>query len=178
MPIHIHICTHPEHWKEAIANIRIRRYAPSSRFRFRRRDRNAYIPSRRREREKGGKRDRKREREGEGSFRRVDTGRCRIDSAHLHVCARSRARAPLTRVCTRDSFRRVRAAAFKPRSRPFVVYPVGVDVIPIYSVPSPFFHPSPASWISVHPLISRHLSSASRPRADISFAIYMRVTPL
>lgn len=102
------------------------------------------------------------------SFGRVDAGKRRIDSANLHVCARARARSADTCVHTRrlaSSCAR-RRAAFEPRSRPFVVYPDGVDVIPIYSVPSP---PLLLLLLGIRTpdRPARHLSSASQPRADI-----------
>jgi len=76
-------------------DVRVRRYAPSSRFRFRQRDRNAYIPPRRREKEKGAARP-------EGSTLGIGS------IARTRTCAL--ARATDTCVHTRPPLRRVRAA--------------------------------------------------------------------
>lgn len=139
---HTHIRVRIEYtkrWKEAITSVRIRRYAPSSRFRFHRRDRNAYIPSRRKgERGRGG-----------SSLGRVNTGN-RIDSTDSHVCprsrgrppARARARVPMTRVCARDPLHRVRDYARSLDQGRSLFTPTGTDVIPIYRrFPRASFHP-------------------------------------
>lgn len=174
MPVHIYTSralegSHREHPY-------IRRYAPSSRFRFDRRDRNAYIPPRKRERKRG--------RKGESAMARSEGSTQGSVGSIAPTLARVRSRARArsadtcvhTRLASSCARRRVRASIL---SRPFVVYPVGVDVIPIYSVPSPFVvlllllfprHPHP------RPPGSSSLFRFATTRGYRSR--YMRVTPL
>jgi hypothetical protein len=86
-------------WKEAITSVRIRRHAPSSRFRFRRRDRNAYVPRPSRRKGERGRARSEGSTPGIGSIARTRT------CALARSLARSRGR---SRVCARDPLHRVR----------------------------------------------------------------------
>lgn len=158
MPVHIYTSralegSHREHPY-------IRRYAPSSRFRFDRRDRNAYIPPR------------KRGREGESAVARSEgSTQGSVGSiAPTCTCALARARSLRWHVCPHATRFVVcappRSSLDQGRS---LFTPSGSTWFQFTRFPPLSLSSSSSSFLGIRTpgRPARHLSSASRPRADI-----------